>query len=469
MHKFYRILRTAFRALRRNVMRSALTTLGIVIGVSAVIAMTEIGQGSTAAVQKTIASMGANNLLVMPGTASSGGVTFGSGSVVTLTPQDADAIAKECLAAYAVAPVVRARTQATFADKNWVPTYIYGTTPKFLDVREWNDLEEGEPFGDADVRNGTRVCLIGQTIKRELFGGQSPLGRELRMQNVAFRVIGVLSPRGANMMGIDQDDIIIAPWTSIKARVSSSTLGNVNQSSSAATGNSSSTSATINAATTVNSLSQSYPGNQDSVYPTVDPLRAVDYLQQTRFPNVDQIMVRASSTPEIPLAVRQITDLLHQRHHIKPDKPDDFSVRDMTEMANALGSTTETMTRSLLFVALVSLVVGGVGIMNIMLVSVTERTREIGLRMAVGARPKDILRQFLVEAVVLCLMGGFMGIVLGRGAAEAVHYFLSWPIELSIVAIVAAVLVSGGVGVIFGYYPAWKASRLDPIDALRYE
>ena len=313
MKKLFRVIRTALRALKRNVMRSALTTLGIVIGVSAVIAMTEIGQGSTAAVQKTIASMGANNLLVMPGTASSGGVTFGSGSVTTLTPQDADAIAKECAAAYAVAPVVRARTQATFADKNWVPTYIYGTTPKFLDVREWNDLEEGEPFGDADVRNGTRVCLIGQTIKRELFSGQSPLGRELRMQNVAFRVIGVLSSRGANMMGIDQDDIIIAPWTSIKARVSSSTLGSVNQSTSAATGNSSSTSATINAATSVNSLSQSYPGNQDNIYPTVDPLRAVDYLQQTRFPNVDQIMVRASSTPEIPLAVRQINDLLHQR------------------------------------------------------------------------------------------------------------------------------------------------------------
>ena len=469
MHKFYRILRTAFRALRRNVMRSALTTLGIIIGVSAVIAMTEIGQGSTAAVQKTIASMGANNLLVMPGTASSGGVTFGSGSVITLTPQDADAIAKECPAAYAVAPVVRARTQATFADKNWVPTYIYGTTTRFLDVREWSDLEEGEPFSDADVRNGTRVCLIGQTIKRELFSGQSPVGRELRMQNVAFRVLGVLSARGANMMGIDQDDIIIAPWTSIKARVSSSTLTSMNQSSSAATGNSSSTSATITAATTVNSLNQSYPGNQDSLYPTVDPLRAVDYLQQTRFPNVDQIMVRATETSDIPLAVRQITDLLHERHHIKPEKPDDFSVRDMTEMANALGSTTQTMTRSLLFVALVSLVVGGVGIMNIMLVSVTERTREIGLRMAVGARPKDILRQFLVEAVVLCLMGGFMGIVLGRGAAETVHYFLHWPIELSILAIAAAVLVSGSVGVIFGYYPAWKASRLDPIEALRYE
>src|SRR5579871_6657906 len=236
MKKLYRVVRTALRALRRNVMRSVLTTLGIVIGVGAVIAMTEIGQGSSAAVQKTIQSMGANNLLVMPGTASSGGVTFGSGSVITLTPQDADAIARECPAVNSVATVVRARTQVTFANKNWVPLYIYGTTPSFLDVREWTDLEEGEPFTDADVRNGTRVCLIGETIKRELFNDQSPIGREIRLQNVAFKVVGVLSMRGANMMGMDQDDIVLAPWTSIKARVSSSTLQNVNQSAGAGGG-----------------------------------------------------------------------------------------------------------------------------------------------------------------------------------------------------------------------------------------
>jgi ABC-type antimicrobial peptide transport system permease subunit len=225
----------------------------------------------------------------------------------------------------------------------------------------------------------------------------------------------------------------------------------------------------VTAATTVNTLNQSYPGAQDSIYPTQDPLRAVDYPQQTRFTNIDQILVRASSTEEIPLATRQITQLLHERHHIKTNQLDDFSVRDMTEMAKALSSTTATMTRSLLFVALVSLIVGGVGIMNIMLVSVTERTREIGLRMAVGARPRDILRQFLVEAVVLCLAGGFMGIVLGRGAAITVNFIWRWPIEVSITAIVAAISVSAGVGIIFGYYPAWKASRLDPIEALRYE
>ncbi len=469
MNKLTRIVRTALRALRRNVMRSALTTLGIVIGVGAVIAMTEIGQGSSQAVQKTIASMGANNLLVMPGTASSGGVSYGSGSVVTLTPQDADAVARDCPALNSVAVVVRARTQITFANQNWVPVYIYGTTPSFLDVREWTDLDEGEPFTDADVRNGTRVCLIGQTIKRELFNDQSPLGREIRLQNVAFKVVGVLSPRGANMMGMDQDDIVLAPWTSIKARVSSSTLASVNQSANATASGGSSTAATVSAATTVNSLNQSYPGTQDSVYPSVDPLRATDNPQQTRFTNIDQILVRANSTPEIPDAIHQITDLLHQRHHIKPGQPDDFNVRDMTEMSNALGGATKTMTRSLLFVALVSLVVGGVGIMNIMLVSVTERTREISLRMAVGARAADILRQFLVEAIVLCLMGGFMGIALGRGASLTLHYFLHWPIEVSLPAIVAAIIVSATVGIVFGYYPAWKASRLDPIEALRYE
>jgi ABC-type antimicrobial peptide transport system permease subunit len=466
MFKLYAIIRTALRALRRNVMRSALTTLGIVIGVSAVIAMTEIGQGSSTAVQKTIASMGANNLMVMPGTAASGGVTFGGGSVVTLTPQDADAIGRDCPAVHSVATVVRARTQATFANKNWVPLFIYGTTPSFLVVREWDDMEEGEPFTDADVRNQTRVCLVGQTIKHELFNGQSPLGREIRMQNVGFRVIGVLSTRGANMMGMDQDDIIIAPWTSIKARVSSTVLTNVNQSTAAAAG---STMASVTAATTVNTLNQSYPGKQDSIYPTIDPLRPVDYPQQTRFPNVDQIIARASTAEEIPLAIRQITDLLHERHHIKVSQPDDFAVRDMTEMAKALGSASETMARSLLFVALVSLIVGGVGIMNIMLVSVTERTREIGLRMAVGARPEDILRQFLVEAVVLCMLGGFMGVAIGRGASELLHRLLSWPIEISFLAIAAAITVSASVGIIFGFYPAWKASRLDPIEALRYE
>src|SRR6266852_431583 len=234
MKKMYRTVRMAVLALRRNVMRSVLTTLGIIIGVGAVITMMEIGKGSSTAVKQTIASMGANNLLVQPGTASSGGVTFGSGSVITLTPQDAEAILRECPAVDAVAPVVRCRTQVVYGGRNWVPMYIYGTTPAFLDVRDWADMEEGEPFTDRDVLGGTKVCVLGQTLVRELFQGESPIGKEVRVQNVTFRVVGVLSRKGANMMGLDQDDILLAPWTTIKYRVAGVSATTSNQSAGAA-------------------------------------------------------------------------------------------------------------------------------------------------------------------------------------------------------------------------------------------
>jgi ABC-type antimicrobial peptide transport system permease subunit len=460
MRFFYRTLRMAVYALRRNVLRSALTTLGIIIGVAAVIAMMEIGQGSKTAINRTIASMGANNLLVQPGTASSGGVTFGSGSVITLTPQDADAIRRECPAVRSVAPVVRARTQVVYGNKNWVPLYIYGTTPEFLDVRDWNNLDEGAVFTDRDVRNGNKVCLVGRTLVRELFQGESPVGKEVRVQNVAFKVVGVLSSKGANMMGLDQDDILLAPWTTIKYRVAGQSLANVNQSATAAA---------TDPTKQVNTLSQTYPNVQPNLYPVPSPTQAADTPLPVRFTNVDQILVEAASTADIPMAIQQVTELLHERHRIRAGQPDDFNIRDMTEMTKALSSSTTLMTQLLLCVALISLVVGGVGIMNIMLVSVTERTREIGLRMAVGARARDILRQFLVEAVVLCLLGGAMGIFFGRGGSYLVTLLLRWPTEASLPAIVAAVLVSATVGVVFGYYPAWKASRLDPIEALRYE
>jgi macrolide transport system ATP-binding/permease protein len=453
-----RTLKVAVRALRRNKMRSSLTTLGIIIGVAAVIAMIEIGQGSKGAVQQTIASMGANNLLIQPGAASSGGVTLGSGSVQTLTPSDSIEIARQCPAASQVAPIVRARTQVVYGNRNWVPVYIYGTTPSFLGVRDWEELADGHMFSDQDVRSASKICLVGQTLVRELFQSESPIGKEIRIQNVSFRIVGELTRKGANMMGLDQDDIVLAPWTTIKYRVSGTSLANVNQSAASP----------VDTAQRVNTLTQLYPGTT-SLYPIPSPTQVADTPQPVRFINVDQILVKAGSAHEVPQAISQIKQLLRERHRIRAGDPEDFNIRDMTENAKALASTSDLMGSLLLCVALISLVVGGVGIMNIMLVSVTERTREIGLRMAVGAQAQNILRQFLVEAVVLCMVGGAAGIVIGRGCSALVRIVLHWPTEPSMPAIVAAVVVSVTVGIVFGYYPAWKASRLDPIEALRYE
>ena len=452
----YATTRTAFKALRRNPMRAMLTTLGIVIGIGAVIAMMEIGAGASAALKKTIASMGANVLVVRPGTASSGGVSFGSGSSTTLTPEDSQAILRECPAVRSAAPVVRTRTQVVYGNRNWVPNSIYGTTPAYLDVQDWNILAEGEPFSDRDVLNGNRVCILGQSLVRELFEGESPVGKEIRIKNISFRVIGVLSSKGANMMGFDQDDVILAPWTTIKYRVTGTSLSTANQSSTTPSDS-------------VNTLSNLYPTAQRSLYPERSSAQQANNPMPVRFANIDQIMVAANSSAEVSLAIEQISEVLRERHRIRSGEPDDFNIRDMAELTRTLSTTTRLMTNLLLAVAMISLVVGGVGIMNIMLVSVTERTREIGLRMAVGARGSDILRQFLVEAVVLCLTGGAMGIVLGHGGSLLVQLLLKWPVETSPTAIAAAVLVSAGVGIIFGFYPAWKASRLDPIEALRYE
>ena len=277
------------------------------------------------------------------------------------------------------------------------------------------------------------------------------------MNNVSMRILGVLSLKGANMMGMDQDDIILAPWTTIKYRVTGSSLANTNQSAAGA------------GSSSVNSLSSLYPSSSVALYPVPSATQVADTPLPVRFTNVDQIMVAAQSTGEISLAITQLTQLLRERHRLHEGDPDDFNIRDMTEMTKTLSSTTTLMTNLLLFVALISLLVGGVGIMNIMLVSVTERTREIGLRMAVGARGRDILRQFLIESIILCLVGGALGILVGHGGSYLIKIFLRWPIETSIVAIITSVVVSGSVGIIFGYYPAWKASKLDPIDALRYE
>jgi len=456
-----RMLKTALHGLQRNVLRAALTALGIIIGVAAVIAMMEIGRGSSTAIQRTIASMGANNLLVVPGTASSGGVSFGSGSIKTLTPQDCEAILNECPAVRTAAPIVRVRTQVIHGNKNWVPIYIYGTTPAYLDVRDWSSLSQGDPFTERDVRNASTVCLLGQKLVKELFQEESPLGREVRVQNVSFKVIGVLSSKGANMMGMDQDDILLAPWTTIKYRVIGSSVSSVNQSSS--------DSVAADASSKVNTLSQTYPGTGGYPYPLPSASQQANTPLSVRFTNVDQILAAARSPQDVAAAVDQISRLLRERHRIRPDEQDDFNIRDMTEMSRTMSSTAATMTRLLLAVALISLVVGGVGIMNIMLVSVTERTREIGLRMAVGARRGSILQQFLVESVLLCFCGGAAGILVGRCVSYVVTALLTWPTELSLDAIGAAFVVSATVGIAFGYYPAWKASRLDPIIALRYE
>jgi macrolide transport system ATP-binding/permease protein len=435
MGNVFSSIRIALQALRRNVMRTVLTTLGIIIGVAAVIAMMEISQGASHAIQLTVTNMGANTLLVSPGVTSTGGATQGTGSAATLTPEDAVAISRECALVQCSAPIVQAgKVQMVYGNRNWVPKYAVGSTQDFLQARNWHELDYGRPFDDREIRTGAKVCLIGQTLLRELFNGEYPIGEEVRIANVPFKVIGVLSGKGANLLGVDQDDIFIAPWTTIKYRVSGS-------------------------------------GTAEGSSNTKDTSRVrytLENNERVRSEQIHQILVQAVSPMAVEKAGQQISQLLRERHRLGDDESD-FRVRDMAEVSNAFERTVQLMGALALSVATVSLAVGGVGIMNIMLVSVTERTREIGLRMAVGANASDILRQFLIESVVLCLTGGFLGILAGRGASLLVGLIMDWPTEPSMGAAVVAVLVSFSVGVTFGYYPAWKASRLNPIAALRYE
>ncbi len=464
MHRLIRSFRTATTALRRNVLRSVLTCLGIIIGVAAVIAIMEIGNGASASIEASMATMGANNVVIWPGAAAASGVKQSSGSALTLTPTDCDAIRRECPAVRYACPIVYAHQspQIVFGHHNWQAHQIRGTTASFLDIRGWLPMAAGDVFTDDDVRNAAQVCVIGQTIARNLFDDQSPLGQDIRVGTVTFRVVGVLTPKGANMWGDDQDDILIAPWTTVKYRVADPALA----ASAPKTGVSSAVAATSDA---VNTLSNLYPANVTQVYPTQSTMQQADAVVNVRFRNIDQIMCAAYGPASIQPAVDEVTGLLRARHRIVSHAPEDFQVHDMTELSDRLTGQTKTMTFLLLVVATISLVVGGVGIMNIMLVSVTERTREIGLRMAVGARGLDILRQFLTEAMVLCLAGGMAGILIGRVASLIVRHTAGWNTRISWPAIFISVAVSAFVGVAFGFYPAWKASRLDPIEALRYE
>jgi putative ABC transport system permease protein len=402
-------LQLAFRALLRNKVRTALTMLGIVIGIASVIAMVAIGQGASSLIQDQINSMGRNLLMVSPGAASSRGFSWGAGSIQTLTPDDGAAILKEIPAVRAVAPIVRTRAQLVNGSMNWVPNTMQGTSPAFQDVRDW-PIDEGSFFTDQDVISASKVCVIGQTIATNLFAGESPLQKEIRVKNFPFRIVGVLSRKGTNAMGHDQDDIVLIPWTTVK-RV----------------------------------------------------------LQGSAFNNVDQLLVTAVTAPGMAEAQENITGLLRQRHRIGPGEENDFNIMAMSEMASMMTQTSRVMTMLLALIASISLVVGGIGIMNIMLVSVVERTREIGLRMAVGARRRDILLQFLIEAIVLSFVAGLIGIALGAGAATVISKTLNWPALISPDSIGISLAFSCGVGIFFGFYPAMRASRLDPIEALRYE
>jgi len=396
----------ALRSLRRNKMRSLLTALGIIIGVSAVITMVSVGSGARAEVEAQVQRLGQNVILVFPGSRTLGGVSIGGGTANTLTVEDALAIRDEIPEVIAASPEVRSQRQIAWGNRNWF-TRVYGQSEDYLMIRQW-PLELGRMFDEEDVMRAAQVAVVGQTIVDEVFEGADPIGQTIRIRGFPVEVIGVLSPKGMSLMGSVQDDIVLVPYSTAFRYIS---------------------------------------GRSHAM----------------------AINVQVYDAGSMELARVKIADLLRERHRLAIDQEDDFTIQTQEEVAEMATETSRVMTFLLGSIAGVSLFVGGIGIMNIMLVSVTERTREIGIRMAVGARGRDILLQFLIEAVLLSCIGGLLGLLLGIGASHLLSSYAGWPVLVSVEAVLAALIFSGAVGVFFGFYPARKAARLDPIEALRFE
>jgi putative ABC transport system permease protein len=411
MNKIAGSIRIALRALKVNRMRSALTMLGIIIGVAAVIAMVGVGAGATARIQDQIQSIGSNLIIVLPGSISSNGVRLGSGAVASLTQDDAKAIAADCPSVAAVAPTVRGSVQVVYGNSNWA-TNAQGVTPDYMTIRDYTMLS-GQFFTTQDVDAAAKTAVLGETVATNLFGASDPTGQVVIIKNVPFTVAGVLTPKGQSPTGQDQDDVILLPISTATQKVFGANKANAKA--------------------------------------------------------VASLMVQAMSPQAMDQAIAEMTALLRERHRILPGLDADFTVRNLTEVFAAQETSAQVMSILLGAIASVSLIVGGIGIMNIMLVSVTERTREIGLRQAVGAKTRDILLQFLVEAVTLSLLGGIIGIVVGLTASLLISHFAQWSTQVSPLSILLAFAFSALVGVFFGYYPARKAAFMDPIEALRYE
>jgi macrolide transport system ATP-binding/permease protein len=450
---------SAVRALERNKTRAALTMLGIFIGVAAVIAMVAVGNGARVAVQAQIQSLGTNLLVVLPGATTSAGVRAGFGSISTLTIGDAEAIQKGVPAAALVSYSDRQIAQVVYGNQNW-STSVGGVTPAYFVIRDW-PIAAGRGFTADEDRGAAPVCLLGQTVVKNLFmPGEDPIGKVIRVRNFPLRVIGVLAPKGQSTYGQDQDDVVILPFNTAERKV----LGTAQVTATIPSKTTGSSNPVLNPYLNVPTTTASNPVYQSNAA-IINPFGGPPKISGV----VNMIFISARSAEEVTIAEAQIRDLLHQRHHIQPGQDDDFTVRSLAEIAQASESASRVMTLLLAAVASISLLVGGIGIMNIMLVSVTERTREIGIRMAIGARRLHILLQFLVESVLLAVLGGLAGAALGVAASQVLSAFAQWPTLISFASIVGGFGFAAVVGIFFGWYPARKASMLDPIQALRYE